>query len=101
MKNTLIERTFEWDANKNVINVKKHGINFNTAALVFSDEYRIDFFDHLHSIDEDRYITIGMVDRVLFVVYTERANATRIISARPATPAERRAYYGNRENYNI
>jgi hypothetical protein len=51
----------------------------------------------MHSIDEDRYITIGKVEDVLFVVFTERddANTVRLISARVATAKERRLYYGN------
>ena len=54
-------------------------------------------YDFLHStLEEDRNITIGKVDEVLFVVFTERGDNTRIISARKATPGEKEAYYGNR-----
>ena len=54
-------------------------------------------YDFLHStLEEDRNITIGKVDEVLFVVFTERGDNTRIISARKATPSEKEAYYGNR-----
>ena len=68
------------------------------AAQVFADENRIERFDSLHSDEEDRYITIGRVREILFVVYTERINAdsinvTRLISARRATKQERRDYY--------
>lgn len=83
---------FEWDADKAAMNLKKHGVRFETAALVFNDENRIEFFDTAHSDYEDRYNTIGKVDEILFVVYTERKALTRIISARIATPAERRMY---------
>ena len=83
---------FEWDADKAALNLKKHGVRFETAALVFNDENRIEFFDYAHSDFEERYNTIGKVDEVLFVVYTERKTLTRIISARIATPAERRMY---------
>ena len=63
---------FEWDEDKAAANLKKHGIDFRDAVLVFNDENRIEFFDSAHSIYEERYNTIGMVDEVLFVVYTER-----------------------------
>ena len=84
---------FEWDEDKAALNLKKHGVRFETAALVFNDENRIELYDLEHSIFEDRYDTIGMVGEILFVVYTERKSVTRIISARIATPAERRMYY--------
>lgn len=84
---------FEWDEEKAALNLKKHGIDFRDAALVFNDEYRIELFDVRHSDFEERYNTIGKVDEVLFVVYTERRNYTRIISARIATSRERRMYY--------
>ena len=84
---------FEWDEDKNRINRLKHGIDFNTAIHVFDDENRIEIYDYEHSIDEDRYNTIGLVHDILFVVYTERKDSLRIISARLATAAERRLYY--------
>ena len=94
MKKIVSETLVEWDNNKNLINIKKHGISFDTAALVFADEERIEYYDRLHSIDEDRYVVIGSVHGVLFVVYTMRDEACRLISARAATPTERRIYYG-------
>lgn len=84
--------TFEWDQEKNLINKKKHGISFETAAYVFYDEQYIEMFDFEHSIDEDRYIAIGKVEDVLFVVFTQRKENIRLISARLATEAERRLY---------
>ena len=84
---------FEWDEDKNRLNLKKHGINFETAMLVFNDVQRIEIYDVEHSIDEDRYNTIGMVNDVLFVVYTERKDNIRLISARLATETERSIYY--------
>ncbi len=50
---------FEWDDNKEQINIIKHKISFSTAKFVFCDENRIEVFDKIHSIDEERYITIG------------------------------------------
>jgi hypothetical protein len=85
--------TFEWDEEKNKINLEKHGIDFETAMLVFNDLQRIEIYDFEHSVEEDRYNTIGMVNDVLFVVYTERKNNIRIISARIATRMERSIYY--------
>ena len=84
---------FEWDDEKAAANLKKHGVDFQRAVLVFSDFNRIEFYDTAHSGDEDRYNTIGMVDDILYVVYTERRDRIRIISARPATKPERRLYY--------
>ncbi len=92
--------TFEWDENKNKINKKKHdGLSFEIAARVFLDEKRIEKYDDLNStIDEVRYQAIGMVDKVLFVAFTERSvDRIRIISARLAEQEEIDEYY---ENYN-
>ena len=86
------QRLFEWDYEKEQRNIKIHKISFETAKLVFNDNNRIELFDINHSGAEDRIITIGKVDKVLFVVYTERGEKTRIISARAATKAERRLY---------
>ena len=84
---------FEWDEEMAALNLKKHGVRFETAARVFCDENRIELFDSIHSDEEERYNTIGMVDNILFVVYTERKNRVRLISARPANRKERRLYY--------
>ncbi len=86
---------FEWDSEKEKININKHGLDFSTAARVFKDENRLEIFDELHSDLEERYITIGMIDNITYivvVVYTERGEAIRIISARKATKNERRMY---------
>lgn len=90
---------FEWDKKKNAINKQKHGVAFEDAAFAFLDENALDFPDDLHSGEEDRRILIGKVREVLFVVYTERGDVTRIISARKATPKERRWYYGTGNLY--
>ena len=84
---------FEWDEYKAEENLKKHKISFEHAALVFCDPNRLEEYDYLHSDEEDRYIVIGKVNTVLFVVCTYRnENTIRIISARPATKGERRRY---------
>ena len=93
--------TFEWDENKDLVNQKKHdGISFEYAARVFFDSKRIETLDEEHSDEsEERYNVIGCVERILFVVYTERCeNNIRIISARRATPKEEKLYY---EDYDI
>ncbi|MBQ4404973.1 MAG: BrnT family toxin [Selenomonadaceae bacterium] len=90
---------FEWDSEKATLNRQKHGITFETAALVFADENRIERYDSVHSANEDRYITIGRVKEILFVVYTERLDKTRLISARRATAQERRDYYAGNKSY--
>lgn len=95
MKSLISGRPMEWDDRKNEINKRKHGISFETAAHVFEDINRIEYFDEAHSADEDRFIVLGLVRKVLFVVYTDRGDATRIISARKATKAETEVYYDN------
>ena len=96
MKQKLYDYIVEWDDAKNAANIKKHGVSFETAAYIFNDADRIEFYDESHSGTEDRYYTIGEVGDVLFVVYTERGKMTRLISARYATRKEKEAYYGNR-----
>ncbi|MHC6202111.1 BrnT family toxin [Breznakiellaceae bacterium SP9] len=56
---------------------------------VFTDPFRIEQYDAVHSGTEDRWQTLGKSEDVLFVVYTERGNKNRIISAREADPEER------------
>lgn len=90
---------FEWDENKNTINKQKHHISFETASHVFDDPMYIEMYDFEHSLSEDRYIAIGKVGDVLFVVFTERKDVLRIISARIATEVERRIYYDQDIHY--
>ena len=85
--------SLEWDDQKNEINKKKHGVSFLTAAYVFADENRVELFDEAHSIYEERYAVIGCVGRLLFVVYTERGDVVRLISARLAAKNEEEIYY--------
>lgn len=89
------ELKFEWDENKNLLNQRKHGVSFNLAIGVFADKNHLELYDVFHSDDEDRYFAIGMVDDILYVVFTERGEYLRIISARVATQKERDMYYGN------
>ena len=95
MEITVNGRQFEWDIIKAELNKIKHGVSFETATLVFEDDYKITRRDKKHSQTEERWQTIGMVDDVLFVVHTERGEKTRLISARAATERERNDYYGD------
>lgn len=123
---TLGGMHFEYDDEKNRKNIEKHGISFKSAARIFFDYDRIEYYDEENSDFEDRYDTIGDLsagvinipeqqdmiignngkDDVLFVVYTERVKrsqngtdveVTRLISARYATNFERGLYYGKYE----
>ena len=121
---TIAGVAFEYDKQKEQINIRKHGISFRAAARVFFDDDYIEEFDSDHSDDEKRYNVIGDVsaghaklraaianiDRlydetedILYVVYTERIKKTdngkdfeviRLISARLANSFERGLYYG-------
>ena len=90
---------FEWDENKAIENIKKHGIYFEDTAFVFKDEQRIEWFDDREDYGEKRFNTVGLVLGVLLCVcYTmrNRGKTTRIISARKAYGNEKREYYQNR-----
>jgi uncharacterized DUF497 family protein len=90
---------FAWQTAKEQENIGKHGINFSDATQIFRDPRRIERHDDDSSDEEDRWQTIGLAGKELFVVYTERGDYTWIISARFAEPFERRIYYGNSEIY--
>jgi uncharacterized DUF497 family protein len=84
---------FEWDPKKARLNVRKHGVHFSDALSVLEDENALTVIEE--SADgEARWITLGSdaLGRVLVVVYTWRGRNVRMISARPATPRERRQY---------
>ena len=85
---------FEWDPRKAEINLTKHGVSFTEAGTIFGDELSITVPDPDHSIDEDRYITIGWSERrrLLMVSHTDRGDRIRIISARELTKSERKIH---------
>ena len=85
---------FEWDSEKARDNEAKHGVSFVEASEVYDDDYSSCVRDPEHSRDEDRYLIFGKSHqgRYLVVSYTERTEIIRIISARPMTPRERKAY---------
>ena len=89
---------FEWDENKEKINIIKHKVSFTEATEVFYDYFAIIFDDTEHSIDEKREILIGHTKKykLLVIVFTERNNAIRIISARKVTKLEQKQYENNK-----
>jgi len=92
---------FEWDLEKNRRNWRKHGVSFEEATRVFGVPDALELFDELHSDFEDRFITIGPIERgLIMVVWTESdEDITRVISARFATPTERRRYHQHVERH--
>ena len=86
--------SFEWDEQKAQENLSKHDVSFEECSTIFGDPWSLTIGDPVHSIEEDRWITIGLSvrGRILVVVHTERGDNMRIISTRLATPRERRAY---------
>ena len=93
----MMNMVFEWDPEKERENFRLHGVHFERAEQFFFDPRRIGRHDDDSSDNEDRWQTIGLSKNVLFVVFTERGDNTRIISARVAEPFERRIYYGDCE----
>jgi uncharacterized DUF497 family protein len=85
---------YEWDENKAVKNLAKHGVSFAEAKTIFDDPLYVDFYDLDHSEDEERYLIVGESNRgrLLIVSYTERRESIRIISAREVAKSEREAY---------
>jgi hypothetical protein len=91
---------FEWDESKAKTNLRKHKVSFEEAVTVFRDRLGRIFFDESHSVAEVREIIVGhsRSNRLLLVSFTERGPETvRIISARVATKAERKAYEENQD----
>ena len=91
---------FEWDYAKDELNYSKHLIHFDTAAYAVMDPYSIEIYDFKHSILEDRFVIIGRVknlNKIIYVVYTERGDSIRIISARYATRKEEEMYYDRKK----
>jgi uncharacterized protein len=88
------EQEFEWDAHKAEANLRKHGIAFEAARRVFQDDFAVEWPDADLPYGEIRFAITGMVEgRLLRIVYTERNDRIRIISARKATRYEQREYY--------
>lgn len=84
---------FEWDEDKNRINIGKHGVSFETAKRIFEGPV-LSWTDDRKEYGEVRLRSIGPVDgiAILTVIHTDRSGKTRIISARPADRTERKRY---------
>ena len=91
----------EFDPEKADQNWREHKVDFEDAALVFADPWRVERRDESagNTSGEERWQTLGLVRKVLFVVYTERGEKARLISARAANKAEKRSYYGYEDNH--
>ena len=86
---------FEWDPDKDVSNQGKHGVSFEEAKTVFTDQFARMIADPDHSQEEDRFILLGMsiYSKLLVVCRCIRTDEViRIISARKADKQERRIY---------
>jgi uncharacterized DUF497 family protein len=86
---------FEWDEPKNQANIRKHGVDFRDAVYVFADPFALNLPDADHSVDEERWLLLGvnLREQTLLVVHTYRTEEIiRIISARKATHNEKATY---------
>ena len=85
---------FEWDDAKAATNFRKHGVTFEQAAYAFLDSFAVEWIDDRAAYGEDRVILLGMSgNQILSVVYTEREERIRIISARRVTKYEKDEHY--------
>ncbi len=85
---------FLWDPRKAAANLRKHGVGFEEATTVFDDPLSVTIPDPDHSVDEHRFLLLGLSNRrrLLVVAHSERGEAIRIISGRRANRRERRSY---------
>ncbi len=89
---------FNWDPQKDKINVAKHGISFTEAQEIFDDPLHLSYMDYRYSYFEERWISIGQTKKLNLVVVAnlfftaDGEEIVRIISAREATQNERRQY---------
>ncbi len=90
---------FTWDEEKSERCQRERGFGFEDAVKIFENGF-IEAEDRRRDYGEQRFVTIGQVDDIVItVVWTPRENRRRIISARPASRAERNRLYGERETY--
>lgn len=86
-----------WDDRKNEVNKKKHGVSFDEAKTVFYDENAIRYYDPDHSDDEDRFLMVGVSQKLRILIvchcFREDDSVIRIISARKATKGEEDNYW--------
>ena len=92
----MTEMRFEWDTEKATENLRKHGISFEEAESIFTDEFAVMIDDPDHSSDEDRYLLLGLSVKLRTLIvshcYREADDVVRIISARNGTRKERDMY---------
>ena len=90
---------FEWDGRKANDNLARHGVSFGEVLTVFGDPLGRITDDPRHSEAEERFVLLGQSAqrRMLVVMFTERGDAIRLISARRATRRERRRYEEDEE----
>lgn len=93
---------FEWDDTKNRENLSKHGISFETAALVFDDPHALSDQDRVVD-DEERWQTIGSIGVLVVLVahlwWDESGEEViRLISARKATSREKKTYEAHKKS---
>ena len=91
---------FEWDPKKAEHNAKKHGVKFEEASTVFGDPLAATVPDLRHSVEENRFVTMGQSreNRLVVVAHIDRSGQVRIVSARLATWRERRKYESEEES---
>lgn len=92
-----MELRFEWDPEKAVANLAKHGVSYDEARLIFDDPLAQTVPDPAHALNENRFRTIGLSSngRILIVFHTDRGDTIRIIGARRATKREQHDYEEN------
>jgi uncharacterized DUF497 family protein len=89
-----VDLSFIWDPAKAEANTRKHGVEFLEAVTAFSDPLSVTVADPDHSVGQVRLLTLGVSarGRLLVIVHTDVEDEIRLISARQATPRERRQY---------
>jgi uncharacterized DUF497 family protein len=93
----------EWDEAKNRQNLAKHGIDFETAALVFEDPHALSFQDRIIE-GEERWQTFGVINGLMLIVMVahtwleEQGEDIRLISDRSATAYEKEIYEAHKKS---
>jgi uncharacterized protein len=92
----MIDLKIEWDESKNAINKRKHGVSFQKASIVFSDENALLLKDSDHSVEEERFVLLGLSSSINILIvchcYRSKEEIIRIISARKTNKSERNQY---------
>ena len=92
----MSEIEFEWEPKKAAANLKKHGVSFEEASTAFWDDHALVIDDPDHSLDEERFVLLGLSSNVRLVTVVHcfggKHDVIRIISARRATPGEQTSY---------